>query len=119
LITWRARADFNFTTGAGVQVGRSVWASPQLRNGSTIGAGTDPGLADGAFTTPNDDIASGSGLFATGAVVLGVPPHNGIVHVSGLTFDNDYNIQLRWRCNSASTFNFDIIYQMIAWTPLY
>jgi hypothetical protein len=118
LVTWRGRMDFNFAAAAGTQIGRSVWVAPQLRNGSIVGAGTDPTLLEG-FTSPNDDIAAGVGEFATGTVVIAMPPVNGIAHVSGLTAGNDYNLQLRWRCNSATTFNFDILYQMIGWTPLY
>jgi len=117
LVTWRGRADANFSAAAGVQIGRSVWCAPQLRNGASIGAGTDPNLLE-AVASPTDDIAAGWGEFATGPVVIGMPPVTGIAHVSGLTFNNDYNLQLRWRCNSATTFTYDILHQMIGFTPL-
>jgi len=118
LITWHMRADLNFSAAAGTQIGRSVRSCAVLRNGSTIGAGTDPNLAEGQ-ATPNDDMGSGLAMFCTGTAVIGGPAQHGLIHVSGLTFDADYNVFLQAKCNSATTFNYDVLAQKIGWTPLY
>jgi hypothetical protein len=117
LITWHMRADFNFSGAAALN--RSVRACAVLRNGSTIGAGTDPSLAEGQ-TTPNDDYGSGHAItHPTGTGAIGGPAQHGSFHVEGLTPGNSYNAFLQAKCNSATTFNYDVLYQKIGWIPLY
>jgi hypothetical protein len=117
LVTWHMRADFNFSGAAALS--RSVRACAVLRNGSTIGAGTDPNLAEGQ-ATPNDDIGCGHAItHPTGTGSIGGPAQHGLFHVSGLTPGNDYNVFLQAKCNSATTFTYDVLFQKVGWTPLY
>jgi hypothetical protein len=117
LLTWHMRADFNFSGAAALN--RSVRACAVLRNGSTIGAGTDPNLAENQ-ATPNDDFGSGHAItHPTGTGAVGGPAQHGLIHVAGLTAGANYNAFLQAKCNSATTFNYDVLFQKIGWTPLY
>jgi hypothetical protein len=117
LIVCHVRLDFNFSGAS--PLSRSVRTCPVLRDGASIGSGTDPNLADdGTQALPNDDITTGAIVtHPTGTGALGAPPCHGVVPVEGLIPGNDYNIFIQTKCNSATTFNYDILYQMIGWRP--
>lgn len=115
LLVWSGSVDGNWAA----QAARSIWCVPFVTSGAVPGSGSDPLIMDGGgLSSNNDDRAVTWATDKAAAGLFGQGGRRGQSLLAGMTPGSDYSARLRFRLNSATSFDYNVNYQYLSFIPL-